>query len=416
VSLWFAFSFAVPCSAQLPTKFITEYRLDRTVVEIPFSYVRNQIIVTGKADDKQELTFLFDTGATLPVIDTALGLRGTHIADTQFREAEGLTKAESVWISEIQLSGDKGRATVNNVAVLLVDLGNISRMMGQKIDAIIGAGWMAGYITEIDYQKKVLRFRSPRSNFLEGREPDNQRSFLYDLKPINSKASISCLMVTGKIDSGYDYDFLLDTGFGGYASVAHSAARESGMYTNETPRIESFASGVTRKFRSNKIRAPFFMLGKINLSGRVVQIDVRNNDEYGQTGIIGNRFLQNYRVTLDYQRKKLLLERVTEREELDDTERRVLGITVRLDGRVVSVDKVVRNSPAALAGVRPGDVILAINRQKVEMIGMNRAVTMIGQPDGETVLEMKRGADPNFGTGGSPMSVTIVPLSPLDWK
>ena len=386
------------------------------MVEIPFTYIRNQIMVTGKADSKKDLTFLFDTGASLPVLDKGLGLTGTHIADTQFREAEGLTKAESVWMSEIQLSGEKGQATVNNVAVLLTDLGNISRALGQKIDGILGAAWMAGYITEIDYEKKVLRFHPARGDFMAGKMPDNQRSFLFDLKQVNTKFPIDCLMISGKIDSSYDYDFLLDTGFGGYASIAQSAARESGMFTAETPRIEAVSSGVTRKFRSNKIRAPFFMVGKINLSGRVVQVDIRNNDEYGQTGILGNRFLQNYRVTLDFPHKKLFLERVTDKEELDDTERRVLGFTVRLDGRVVSVDRVVRNSPAAAAGVRPGDVVLAINGAKVDTLGLTRAATLIGQPEGETKLEMKRGADPNFGTGGAPMTVTIVPLSPLDWK
>ncbi len=390
--------------------------MDRGVVEIPFTYVRNQVIVTGKADTKKDLTFIFDTGATLPVLDKALGVNGTHIADTQFREAEGVTKAESVWISEIQLGSDKGQATVNNIAVLLADLGGISRIMGQKIDGILGAAWMAGYIIEIDYEKKVLRIHPARSNFLDTKQPDNQRSFLFDLKPINLQVPISCLMVSGKIDSDYDYNFLLDTGFGGYASVAHSAARESGMFTNETPRIEAFSSGVTRKFRSNKIRAPFFMLGKINLSGRVVQVDIRNNDEYGQMGIIGNRFLQNYHLTLDFPHKKLFLERVTDKEELDETERRVLGFTVRLNGRAVSVDRVVRNSPAAAAGIRPGDVIIAINGEKVDTIGVNRAVTLIGQPEGETKLEMKRGADPNFGTGGAPMTITLLPLSPLDWK
>src|SRR5688500_8027514 len=49
--------------AQIKPQFITEFRLDRETITLPFEYRQNQIMVRGQADDKKDLTFIFDTGA-----------------------------------------------------------------------------------------------------------------------------------------------------------------------------------------------------------------------------------------------------------------------------------------------------------------------------------------------------------------
>src|SRR5262249_27296208 len=156
---------------------------------------------------------------------------------------------------------------------------------------------------------------------------------------------------------------LLDTGFGGYISVAQSAAQQSGLLSDRTPRIPGSNYSFSHQFRSDKIRASYLMLGEINLSNRVVQIDVRNNDSFGQTGIVGNRLLQNYRLTIDFPRKKLWMERVTTREEPDETDKLSYGLTLRTDGGMIRVAKVGRYSPADRAGLQVGDVLNAIDDQ-----------------------------------------------------
>jgi len=47
-------------------KFISEYRLDSEVVEIPFDYKEHQILVKGRASGRKDLLFLFDSGASAP--------------------------------------------------------------------------------------------------------------------------------------------------------------------------------------------------------------------------------------------------------------------------------------------------------------------------------------------------------------
>ena len=405
---------SAPAHAQ--DRFITEYALDHDSVEVPFEYVDHQILISGALDAHKNLTFLFDTGASAPVIDRSIDIRAYHLGDTTIQEAEGVTSAESVWVSDLSVGADANQARVHNMAVLITDLSQISHVLGHKVDGIIGIPFCAGFVVEIDYVKHVLRFYNSRTYSIAQRVGDGQRAFTFDMTPMNLRRRASTLLMSGRLHSRYDYDFLLDTGFGGYLSVAHAAAQEAGLIKDDTPRVSATSYGVTRSFHSDKIRAPFLMLGDINLSGRVVSVDYRNNDVLGQTGIVGNRLLQNYRVTLDYPRRKLLLERVTAKEEPDDAETPSFGLVIRTSSRIVLVDTVKKNSPAFRAGMKPGDEIVSIDGHEVAQMSSGEVSGMLAAGSGAATLVITPAADPNLGTRGKTYTLTLAPRSPLDWK
>ncbi len=397
-------------------RFITEYSLDRNSVEVPFEYKDHLIFITGTLDDHKNLTFLFDTGASAPVIDRALNIHAYHLGDTTIQEAEGVTNAESVWVSDLSVGASGSQARVHDMAALVTDLSQISRVVGRKVDGILGIPFCTGFVVEIDYAKRVLRFYNERSYSLAGRVGDDQRAFVFDVKPISPTRKASPVLLSGQLHAQYTYDFLLDTGFGGYVSAAHAAAQEAGLIRDETPRVASTSYGVSRTFRTEKIRAPFLMLGSINLSGRVVGIDYRNNDVSGQTGIVGNRFLQNYKVTLDYPRHKLLLERATTKEEADEAETPSFGLVIRAGSRTVLVDSVKKYSPAYRAGMRPGDEIVRIGGHNVGQLTTGEVTDMLAAGTGDATLVIVPAPDPNLGTRGKEFTITLAPRSPLDWK
>lgn len=398
-------------------KFITEYRLDRESITVPFEYQQHQIIVKVQVNDHKNLTLIFDSGATSLTLEKALGINGTHLADTQFREAEGVTKAEAVAINDLSLGEVGSQIHVHNVSALLTDLSQISKALDRHIDGIIGVNTMAGFVFEIDYAKKTLKFYNERTFTIAQNKSDNEKTFMFDLRPVNPKAPLSVMMLTGRLHAGYDYDFLLDTGFGGYASVAHTAAEESGLLKPNTPRIASMALSLSRRYQTSKIHADYLWLGSLDLTGSTVQIDYRNGDAYGQFGILGNRALQNFKVMLDLQRRKLWLERVTphNKEEPDDSEKPSLGIAIRANGFSFLVDSVKRNSPAYRAGIRVGDAIVSINGKDTDTMNAAQVANLLTLPDGNVALSIHRGIDPNFGTSGSPLTLTLKPTSPLDW-
>jgi len=312
--------------------------------------------------------------------------------------------------------GDQnGKVSAHNIEALVMDLSHLSKALRRKLDGIIGISFLAGYVTEIDYTAHVLRFYSPKNYTISTRKPDGQRTFLMDLMPGDLTRPDSTLLIAGKLHPKYDYSFLLDTGFGGFISVAQSAAEESGLLKPDTPRVEVTNFSVSRAFRSDKIRAAYMTLGPLNLTGRIVQVDVRNGDTYGQSGIVGNRLLQNYRVTLDYPRKKLWLEQITDHPEPDEAEKPSFGLKVRAEGRLLRVEHVERASPGQQSGIRPGDCILSINGDTLRTLTPLQAQNLIRVPHGATTLVVQHGADPNLGTGGDTVTLTLTPAAPVDW-
>lgn len=202
----------------------------------------------------------------------------------------------------------------------------------------------------------------------------------------------------------------MDSGYAGYLTIGGIAAQTAGILKTTTPRISSFAYSVSRKFQTLKIRTPFLKVGELDLKGKIISIDYRNNDAFGQFGIMGNRLLQNFRVTLDFQRKKLWLERTVEKEkeEQDEAEHLSLGITIRTDGTTVVLETVPPNSPASKLGLRPGDRLLAIDGVTLDRLTTPQIANLLANPKKETRL---RCVD-KFGTEHE---ATVPASSPLDW-
>src|ERR1019366_7569492 len=133
----------------------------------------------------------------------------------------------------------------------------------------------------------------------------------------------------------------------------------------------------------------------------------RNKDALGQTGIVGNRFLQNYHVTLDYPRHKLLLERTEFVEEPDDALRLSFGIVIHTDGKTVRIDHLKLHSPAQRSGVRTGDILLAINGQPVSAMTTAAIANVLSAAQEATQFQFRRGVDPNLGTGGDEYALSL---------
>ncbi|HZT40872.1 MAG TPA: aspartyl protease family protein [Chthonomonadaceae bacterium] len=393
----------------------TQYQIDQDIVEVPFEYMDHQILVHADTPTKKGMTFLFDTGATAPVLDRSLSQLGQFLATTRIKEADGETTGEEVVLDDLEMGDRNGKVSAHNIEALVMDLSHLSKALQRKLDGIIGISFLAGYVTEIDYTAHVLRFYNPQNYTITTRKPDGQRTFMLDLIPGDLTRPDSTLLVAGQLHPKYDYSFLLDTGFGGYISVAQSAAVESGLLKPDTPRVEVTNFGVSRAFRSDKIRAAYLTLGPLNLTGRIVQVDVRNGNKYGQNGIVGNRLLQNYRVTLDYPRRKLWLEQVTDKQEPDAAEKPSFGLQVRADGVRLRVEHVDHASPGQQSGIRPGDCILSINGDTLRTLTPLQAQHLISTPHGAITLVLQRGVDPNLGTGGDTYTLTLTPAAPVDW-
>ncbi len=414
LALLFVFA---PLHATAEEDSTTQYRIDKDMIEIPFEYIQHEIVLNVTVNEKHKLSLVLDTGATSIVLNKRAGIKGRSTGKAEFKEAEGVSSGEGIILDNVTLGDDNGKVRISNTVAVLTDTTQLGQILGTKIDGLFGIAAMAGYIVEIDYQKRKVRFYESSAFNIATRKPDNKTSFLLKLSNMNPLNVISVQMIRGNLHEKYDYEFLLDTGFGGYVSVASSSALESGLMTDKTPRIETGAYSLTRKFTAYKLRAPYLKVGEMDLAGRTIQVDNRNSGEYALFGIVGNRFLQNYSVTIDYLRKRIWLERVIpqDKEEPDDVERRTFGITLRTSGESFRVGEVTPNSPAHRSGIRSGDTILAIDGRKLSDMTRQEIVESLLSPEKETTITLMPGVDPNLGVEFQKVVVRVKPSCPLDW-
>jgi hypothetical protein len=107
-------------------------------------------------------------------------------------------------------------------------------------------------------------------------------------------------------------------------------------------------------------------------------------------GLVGNTFLARYRIVLDYGNRILWLEPRAGRQART-TRRSQLGLHLgRVGGELRALD-VEAGSPAAAAGVRPGDVVVSIDHAPVDHLEPEAAERLLqGTPGSEVVLALRR--------------------------
>src|SRR5262249_30981489 len=108
----------------------------------------------------------------------------------------------------------------------------------------------------------------------------------------------------------------------------------------------------------------------------------------------GGDVLRRFRVTLDYQRSRMLL--VPGRHLRDEFPVDLSGLTLRQanDGAELRIEDVTQDSPAAVAGLRISDHVTAIDGATVRAIGLRRAQAMLMAPGSRLRLQVQSDGHP----------------------
>lgn len=108
-------------------------------------------------------------------------------------------------------------------------------------------------------------------------------------------------------------------------------------------------------------------------------------------GLLGYSFLRRFRVTIDYPHRMLWLEPVNVPADQRPYEYSHVGIQIERRDGALSVVAVAEDSPAARAGIEPGDELVAIDRTRASSLDVIGAARLLeGPPGSKTTLVMRR--------------------------
>lgn len=369
--------------------------LDRNgKAEVPFSLEQGFIIVEVWLNGIIPLKMIFDTGA-----------ENTILFDKEIAQILGIEFERQIPIIGSDLDSVLIANISRNVVTRLVGCNTVMRdiivlqdntlllkeKLGTEINGIIGGSYFANLVMEINYKKNKIYFTHPNQF-----KPPSKNYHKFKLNVVSNKpyvkGSISISgeqkkMVNLLVDTGASLPFLIHTN------------TDSTLVLPERVMVGNVGFGLSGAIYGYRGKSNLFELGDLRFNQIVTSFqdllfdEIADNFELIRNGIIGNTLLSRFNMIIDYTNEYLYLKpgkKYNEDFSFDKS-----GITIFAVGPQLNqyyVVAVIKDSPADLAGVRPGDLITKVGRKKAKRFTLSRITDKFTKKEGKKIkLTLKRG-------------------------
>lgn len=327
------------------------------VLTLPFEYSARHVWLRASVNGAEPRDFLFDTGATVTVLDSAyaasIGVKGEGFMQAQGAGAAG--SASFAKLATLTVHGDNGQGVeLANVQVAVMSVNPMfAPFFWRDMAGVLGYDFISRFVVTIDYDRSVLVLHDPGSFVYAGTE-----------QPLPMVMNGMVPGITGKLDGAHEGVFRLDVGSSSTVDIHAPFARANALEDSLQGARDVAGAGFGGHFVTRLGRLRRMSLGPYAWSDPMVSISRATEGAFASeefAGNIGNRVLERFRLTLDYDRHRIYLE-PGKRYATRDAFTRSGLLLGRRDG-VVEVISVLSGSPAERAGLREGDTVVAVDKR-----------------------------------------------------
>ena len=351
-----------------------------TSVAIPFELINNHIYVDVRVNDLPLRVMLDTGGVNILAPETAQALKLASEGSFQARgigettESFGLTR-----VQEVQIGG----ATVRNQVFYVMPFRDLEKVEGVPQTGVVGFEVFKRFVVRIDYAQRQVTLLLPDAF----QAPAGATVVPFTFNEMTPQ-------VEGKID-GIPGKFTIDTGSRATLWVNRPFAEKHSLFDKPGKKIEALAGwGVGGQGRGLVTRAGLLELGDVRVPAPVTSIALQQRGSMADpylAGNVGGGILRRFTVTFDYGRQKIYFEPNASNAQEDTWDRSGLWLN-RADAGY-RVEDVVADSPAAAAGLKVGDLVLAVNGRKATELPVAEAREILKSAPGTRVrLQVKSGA------------------------
>jgi hypothetical protein len=343
--------FGVPGEGDTGVRYLKTPGLAR----LGFDYTGKHLWVRASVNGGPPADFIYDTGASITVIDSAyaaqIGLETMGHLQGQGAGATGNVSLAT--LDRLEVSGADGDGiAMTDVAVAVLSINAMLEPFFWKPCAgIIGFNFITQFVNEIDYETGVIMLHDPKTFTYQGGGA---------AIPMSLAGTIPAITMT--IDGRYKGEFRVDVGSSATVDLHRPFVETHGIAKTVKKSVDVTSGGFGGTFISRVTRMQSIAIGPFEWKKPLISLSQAETGALASAdyaGNIGNRILERFKCTFDYERRVLHLEPTRRMSEPDEFTRTGLQIT-RKDG-VTSAAQVIDRSPAAQAGFRVGDEIRAID-------------------------------------------------------
>ena len=341
-----ALLFGFPAVSQFaaPT---ASFASDRPALQ-PFDLYRDtRIYLVGEVNG-QPTPMLLDSGASLTVLDRAfarqLGLTGGRPVAVQ--GAGGNERGEI----HRGISLKAGNLAFTGLTIAVMDLTLVGKALGRPVPVVLGRDVFMSSVVSIDFQRQLISF-VPRQGF-------NPPAGAKEIK-LRRRGALHILPI--RIADLPPHDAIFDLGNNGAISLSLEYHR-SAPYFATLPAATAMGGGVGGLHEVRRVTLPSVEIGGVRFDRVPAQLGALANGPYAGLANAGIQLFRPFVVTLDLAGDRMWLERTVAPAVFS---RDRAGLFLTFEGDHYEVRHVTAEGPAAKAGIKIGDRLVAIQGRRV---------------------------------------------------
>ena len=258
---------------------------------------------------------------------------------------------------------------------------------GKSIAGFLGVNLFRRYVVELDYPNRILSVFEPNNFVYAG--PGERVALTQKHGAALFEAVIQL--------PGHDpipCELAIDSGTYSALRLYRPFVEKHHLLQEKLPWIDSYGFGLGGEFSERLGRISSLKSGALEIKDPVTAFSTSHGGATsGHTydGTIGGEILRHFRVILDYPHQRVILEPVSNFAEPweSDTSGAIFRATDSSLKRI-SVAHVLENTPAAVGGLKEGDLIFSANGQEAQSLGVDGFRRLFYSP-GVYHLEVQRG-------------------------
>ncbi len=355
-------------------------------IVIPIEYNNGFITTEVVINETLKLNFIVDTGAEVtflfnPLLLELMGLQADK--KVKVMGADMLQEVDAWIFRNINIKLPKTSLFKTDLLALEEQMFSLDKYVGKQVDGILGASIFRGKVLKINYLNQTMTIM--KSDRFE-REASSYKTIPITIQASKPYVNIQTPSGTKKM--------LLDTG----ASITSLMYYEEESSLPKTITHGQLGVGIGGKIEGFIGSIDNVKLGSFDIKSLIVNYQSKDSIlletlNYSQRdGLLGNRFLSQFTVAVDFQKSLLYLKK--NRTFRSKVRYNMSGLIINAYGPKLNqfyVESVLNNSPSEKAGIQKGDIIKQVNGLNYRFRSLNGLYKMLSRKQHDIItLQLER--------------------------